>query len=154
MTIVRLTWSEVLTAAQVGIARQVVNLRDGRRDRHGLVQAPWENHIQGCIGEIAVAKFYKRRWTGNFGDFRAADVGPLQVRTTSYPQGRLILHPNDGDHEAWILTRVLLPDVVLAGWLPGFEAKQPKFWTAPGGHNRPAFFVDNAALRAMETLHI
>lgn len=140
--IIRLTKNELLRGALIGAERQIDNVLAGRQHRYGFKPTdPYNSHIQGAIGEVAVAKQFKLPYTGNIGDFNAPDAGPLQVRSTELPQGRLILHPTDKDHEVFILARTHgLPDVELAGWVFGHEGKDPKNWSDPGT-GRPAFFV-------------
>jgi len=161
--IITLSWSEIVVGANVGCMRQITNLRDRRRDRYELVEVEgFAKHIMGCHGEIAVAKYRNVFWSGALGNLAAPDVGAkIQVRATTYPQGRLVVHKpiddngREGDDPAdyFILARVLLPQVHLVGWLRGDEAQQSKYWKAlPTQPNRPAFFVDNDDVRSMSEL--
>lgn len=150
MTItITLTRHELAIAALLGIQRQIENLFKGRPDAHGASpEAGWEIHIQGAAGEMAVAKWANKYWSGNLGDLDADDVGRAQVRTRSRHSYELPIHMTDRDDRAFILVTGLAPNFVLRGWIWGGEAKRTEFWKDPAG-GRPAFFVPQSALRPM-----
>lgn len=149
---VRLTWSELMQAAQVGVMRQVQNLREGRVDRYGASDLNgWTPHIEGAIGEMAVAKWMGLYWSGALGDLDADDVGQLQVRASAGQSARLILHPSDPDDRAFVLVTGRGPAVQINGWIVAEDGKQQQWWTDPAG-GRPAFFVPQAALRCITEL--
>ena len=56
----------------------------------------WQIALEGCLGEMALAKKLGWYWDGK-GVKRAPDVGQVDVRTTPLERGRLILHPDDPD---------------------------------------------------------
>lgn len=148
---VTLSWTEVMTAAQVGVMRQVQNLREGRRHRFGAKDEDgWGMHIEGAAGELVVAKALGLYWPG-VGRLRAADVGELQVRTRSLPTYDLIVHPDDDDDAPCVLVTGRVPTFEVRGWLLGKDAKQPRYWKDPAG-GRPAFFVPQPALHPMDAL--
>ena len=139
--IVRLDTFEVFTAAIAGAQRQVENLSEGRTPFYGAgVSNDWQLHIEGCLGERALAKFLGIPWTGK-GVFRAPDVGDMDVRTTSSTSNRLILHQNDPDDRIFWLVAGLNGNYLIQGWVYGREGKINEFWCDPSGKNRPAFFV-------------
>ena len=93
---VKLTPSEMMTAAHIGIMRQVQNLKKLRIDAHGArTDLGWQIHIEGAMGECAVAKALSCYWSGAIGVLTAGDIGEIQVRTTAHENGRLILHKLD-----------------------------------------------------------
>ena len=56
MTKVRLSYSEILQGAMVGVMRQVQNLKAGRTHRHGgSANNGWQMNIEGALGEMALA---------------------------------------------------------------------------------------------------
>lgn len=150
---VSLSWFELFQGAQVGITRQVDNIRFNRHDRNGPVGDPWTAHILGALGELAVAGYIDRFWSGQLGDFKARDAGPLQVRATHRATDRLVLHEWDGNEQAFVLVTpgVRPADVVLRGWLYGREGKDADYWTEPVD-GRPAFFVPQGELTSMDRL--
>jgi hypothetical protein len=150
---VTLTWHEVQLAADVAVRRQVQNLARARQHKHGASdRRSWQMHVEGCIGEIAVAKGLGLYWSGALGNLEADDVGPLQVRTTAYPTGRLVLHKDDDPAKAFILVTGEAPQLRLAGWMFGREAQVDAYWSDPQGTDRWAFFVPQSALRPMAEL--
>lgn len=150
--LVRLSAEEIESAALVGVRRNVYNLAHGRRNRYGHVGLGWDAHIEGACAEFAAAKALGEEWRPQTEELDD-DVGDLgagrQIRSTTRPNGRLIVHEADADDHKFLLAIVLLPDVKLAGWLYGREAKRPEFWADPSKKNRPAFFVPQSALRRL-----
>ena len=147
-----LTWPEAVQAAQVGCMRQIQNLKNGLYDRYGAeAYDGWTFHVEGACGEIVVAKFFDRYWSGSIGDLKAADVGPLQVRTTK-PGGDLRLHKRDEDDKAFILVTGRCPNYEIVGWLQASDGKHEQYWKDPTGKGRPAYFVPQNRLNQIETL--
>lgn len=148
---VRLTPSEMLLAANAGVMRQIENLKSGKsRNTHGYDEKdPWGTHIEGCAGEMAVAKILNQYWKGK-GERGERDVGADDVRTSAEHHFRLILHPNDDSNV--IFWHVTGRDGVykIHGWVYAEEGKNPKYWQDPKG-NRPAYFVPNEVIRKPET---
>lgn len=134
---------EMLLAANVGVMRQVQNLRKGRKDSYGFQGLGWEVHILGACAELAVAKLTGTFWNGALGNLSADDVGELQVRYTDKPNGRLIVHPKDQDDKKFVLVRGAPPKMLVVGWMYGRDAKKKEYWDDPTWQNRPAYFVDN-----------
>lgn len=146
--------SEVLQGALGGAMRYVQNLRKQRRDKHGAEhESGWDTHINGALGEVAVAKWLGRYWDGMgaLGDLHAGDVRGVQVRWRSKAWYDLILHVDDEDDLPFVLVTGDAPKFRLHGWLLGHEGKRPCFWADPAG-GRPAFFVPKADLRPMAAL--
>lgn len=147
--VVTLSPDEMRFATQVACARQIENLHKERPDAHGAVaDRGWQVHIEGALGEMAFAKWRNRFWSGSLGDLRAADVGPVQIRTTVKHTNCLLLHKEDPDDAPFVLVTGAGPTFVLRGWIYGREGKRPEFWRDPVG-GRPAFFVPQRALRPM-----
>ncbi len=124
--------------------RVVQNIKKGRRDKYGAeTQSVWHTHINGALGEVAVAKYLGRYWDGMgaLGDLHAADVGGgVQVRWTGKPNGDLILHPSDADDKPFVLVTGDAPRFTLHGWILGRDGKLETYWRDPAG-GRAAFFV-------------
>lgn len=156
--IVTLTWPEISISGDIAIRRRMRGLQGQAIDRYGAgdnggLGADYE--WIGVIGEIAVAKFLNTFWPGMGMSIGAVDAGRAEVRTVDADHKRLIAHEGDRDDLPFIsalVTRALLPEVVLRGWSFGRDAKQPKFWCDPGT-GRAAFFVDNDCLLPMSELH-
>lgn len=144
---------EMVTALYLGGRREIENRLKRRTDRYGCNPQGlgWAEHIEGASGEMAVAKATGRFWAGNNGDLSAADVGLLQVRTTAWDTGCLLLHPSDKDEQVFILAVGKSPSYRLAGWTFAKEGKRQEFWKDKG-NGRPCFFVPQDALREMSSL--
>ena len=136
-----LTAPELVIASTVAMMRQTQNIKNGARETYGSdPKVAWQNAVQGAIGELVVAKALGVYWSGNIGDFQAADVCKLQVRTTAWDQGKLIVHPDEADDEWFILVTGLKDTYHIRGAILGRHAKQDRFWgeLQPG---RPAYNV-------------
>lgn len=144
--------SEMRIAVEVGVQRQLDAIKNDRKDRGTFVLDDyWTGTIEGSAGELVVAKFLDRYWSGNFGDFKADDVGPYQVRWTRYANGHLLVHDFDKPHRAFILVTGLMPKYRVHGWRWGRDAQQKKYWSNPTG-KRWAFWVPQADLHPMTDL--
>ena len=131
--------AEFQHAAYAGFMRQTQNLCVGRNDAHGYHGTGYDIHILGAVGEYVVARALAVFWPGP-GLLRAPDVGPIQVRTATRLDSRLIIHPSDPDDAPFVLVTGAGLSYEVRGWMWGLNAKQPMWWTDPTG-KRPAYFV-------------
>lgn len=143
--VIQLSSSELYVGSQVGIIRQVQNLRKDRKPGHGApTNNDWQWHIEGALGELALSKYLDVRWDF-VGKLRQPDVGIVDVRTRSRHNYELpIHHIDDDDRRIWLLTG-LNGIYTVHGWILAKEGKQEKWWKDPGT-GRPAFFVPQEAL--------
>lgn len=148
MIVVTLTWSEVAMAAFVGTQRQLENLMKKRVDRYGADRRiGWQLHIDGAIGELAVAKHFGWFWSGSVGLLNRADVGAqTEVRTTRYDNGHLLVHKDDKDENVFYLAIIDEPLVTIVGYLTGRAAKREEWWKDHAGNDRPAYWVPQEAI--------
>lgn len=149
--LVSLSADEIEAAAIVAVKRVAYNVGMGRNIRYGERGWGWDRHIEGAIAEYVAAKVVDGVWTPSTTTLDyAGDVGDgRQVRSTSWRNGKLIVHEEDPDDHKFLLAIVQLPTVRLAGWLFGHEAKKPQFWDDPQHSNRPAYFVPQRCLRQL-----
>lgn len=149
---VNLAYWEVFQAAMVGVSRRIDNLRKRNvSEVYGQPAEPWWTDINGACGELAVARWLNVFWSGQLGNYRARDVGPLQVRTARRDTGRLVLHDRDADDHVFVLVTGEAPDYTLRGWIVAADGKVPEYWEDPST-GRPAYFVPQDALRPMAEL--
>lgn len=142
-----LTPAEMLVAAQVGIQRQVQNLKHNVQAAYGARREhDWQLNIEGALGEMALAKYLGIYWDGK-GEMREPDVGNVDVRTTPKPNNRLILHPKDPDDRVFYLLTGYNGQYVVRGSILGKDGKKQEYWTDPKT-GRPAYFVPQEALKA------
>lgn len=141
---IKLTYAELLMGSHAGIMRQVENLKKNRKPAYGAgKRGDWQLNVEGCLGEMAVAKYLQCYWSGK-GEFRGYDVGTMQVRTTRYHSGHLLLHPDDDDdHQFWLVTGIN-GEYVVRGWILGALGKRQELWRDDA--DCPAFFVPQSEL--------
>ena len=148
MNVVLLSSYELITAAGVGIRRQVAAMARGLPDRHGYDGDGWAEHIEGACGEMAVAKLLGVYWPGSVNTFKAGgDVALLQVRTRSRHDYDLLVRPADKDLEAiYVHVTGRAPEFRVWGWMRCGDCRRDAWWRTHG--DRPgAWFVPAAALQ-------
>ena len=113
-----------------------------------------EEEVVGACGEIAVGKYADKWFVPSVNTFhRVPDcLQDVEVRATAhFDTGRLIVRDNDSNDRRYVLALVEGQKVRLAGWIYGHEAKRSEWVQDPHGQ-RPAWFVPQGALRAMDEL--
>jgi hypothetical protein len=150
-----LSKQEQFFAAQAGIMRRISAMQRNRSEPHGKPANKdyWGSDIESCGAEAAVAKYFGLYWDAVASGKLSAlngDVQGLEVRSTSHPNGRLILHNTDKDESPYILVRGEIPEFQIIGWMYGKDGKQMEFWEGRTG--RPAFFIPENKLRPIEEL--
>jgi len=141
---VELTSWEMVQAAIAGVMRNIESHKLGR-EAGGPQDRMWQRHVEGALGEAAVAKHVNVYWTGK-GELYDFDVGNFDVRTADAHHKRLILHPEDDDaRNFWFVTGIM-GSYQIHGWILGKKGKLGKYWQDPGT-GRPAFFVPKEALQ-------
>ena len=152
--LIELTPAQVLQAAQAGIMRQTYAIRQKLKPAYGAsTKNDWQLHVEGCLGEMVVAKYLDRFWDGTVGITQHGDVGRIEVRTRSQDNYDLIVHDRDPDDSTFILVTGRNGAYNIRGWIRGEEAKQDRFWSDPAG-GRPAYFVPQDALIEIEKLYL
>ena len=145
---VTLTWFEMQYAAAVGAARQLSAIGNGRKHHpYGVPADEWGVHIEGAVGELAVAKHLNLYWEPVLKKPREAngDVQGHEVRATTRARGCLILHPEDPDEAPfWLALTHAKPVVTILGPCLGRYGKQQQWWRTDTG--RAAYFVPQTAL--------
>ena len=146
---VSLTWPEQIFAAQAGAMRRISAMSGERPEPHGTPRCDlWGNDIESCGAEMAVAKVLGLYWQSvvrNTEDVNG-DVSGVEVRSTTHPQGRLILHDADKDDAPYVLVRGQFPSYELIGWIKGRDGKREEYWF--NGDGRAAYFVPDSELRS------
>lgn len=155
--------AEVRTAYAAADERQHETKARRASARYGATCDPTirlHNDLIGTVGECAVAKALGIPWDA--GHWGAPDVGRFQVRATSAPDGGMLMHPEDGDDEAYIFALIQRRrkghgpfdpvTVDVHGWLLGVECKQDRWWRYDW--RRPCFRVPREALRPLDTIEL
>lgn len=156
MPTVTLTADDWRFALDLARDRAVESLRQDRRDR--LFEKSWVDahsvHVWGAVGEIALAKyigvypeFSVKRFCGQRGDV----LGDVEVRHRSKLHYDLIVRGNDSPDSRYVLTLGTPPEIEIAGWCYGRDAKMPEFENNHGGYG-VAYFVPKSKLRDIKEL--
>lgn len=143
---------ELMLAAMAGVMRQVENIKTGEgQNTHGYDERnPWQVHIEGCCGEMAVAKAFNKYWKGK-GKRGKPDVGDNDVRTRPHHKSRLILHRKDAPNRIFWHVTGSNGSYQIHGWIYAHEGQKEEYWGDFAKINRPAFFVSNSIIRPPET---
>lgn len=123
-----------------------------------------EQEGMGAVAEAAVAQLFGGLWNGAVGrdHYGTDDVvticgDPLEVKSTPYHTGRLLIYEKTSDNLPCVL--VIVPrdgrfafsrTVRVAGWLTAHEGKRTEWWEA--GFKTPCWAVPQDALRRIEEL--
>ncbi len=143
-----LNWSQMLQAVIVGGMRMTSDIKKGSELKYGQEGRSWDEEIESCCAECAVARHFNIFWDGAIGNYLADDVGEYQVRHTKHAAGRLILHPADKDDRIYFVVRGSGGEYSIGGWLYARDGKKPEYWENPTGKkDRDAFFVPNVRNR-------
>lgn len=145
---IELGQTEIIHGAMMGVLRQVQNILKARKPAHGAGnEKDWQKHIEGALGELALAKYLGVFWSG-IGKLRAPDVGTMDVRTAAKHSHRLMIHPGDPDDRVFWFVTGLNGKYQIRGWLLAKDGKRDEWWKDPQGTDRWAFFVPTYALHA------
>jgi hypothetical protein len=144
--------AEARIAALVGAERMIGSLLNGNRPRPGIKpEIAWGINIEGAGAEMAFAKAMGWYWDGSVGVFHdQADVRHVHVRSTPWPQGKLIIRPERDVPGVYALVTGTFPRYAVRGWArwPGCPASE----AAPDPGQPPALFVRQADLQPLGLL--
>lgn len=138
--IVELTSYEMEMAALVGVQRILENYDNGVSNLtyNASPTTMWQNGVNGALGEMVLAKAANRYWSkGERGD---TDVNGMDVRTTAYESGSLILHPSDDDYRVSVLITGSIGKFKIVGYIRNKEGKEVGAWEERQ-KGRPCFYV-------------
>lgn len=117
-------------------------------------------HIQGALAECAAAKKLGLPWISalkseklnpGVSDIGAGETG-LQVRSTTYRTGHLILRPRDSREDIYVLVVSLSEcEHHLVGWMYGYEGMIEAFWRADF-NGPPAWFIPQGSMKPVSAL--
>lgn len=155
MTRVILTEQEMRFAADTGIMRRIVSMRQGLKDSAGYsgrAGGVWQMDVLGAMGELAVAKALGAYWTPGINTFKLPDVMDLHVRATEHKAGRLIVRPND--RPGWyVLVVIDAPAFDVIGFCGLEFARQDQFRAVPEPGRPPCWAVPQSHLAPIEWLN-
>jgi hypothetical protein len=146
-----LTPHEVARYALIGVQRRLSNIAKKTPAAHGRLDSghgdEWQIDIEGVLAEAAVAKALNVYFAPSIGrsDKASGDVMGLQVRSTRYATGRLLVHKGDADGHRFLLVTGSEGDYTIRGWLTGQDAKRFGTWKTHKG--RSAYWVEQNFLK-------
>jgi len=141
---IKLTMYEIMMAANIGVMRQVENIKNNSQQRYGAdSETDWQKHIESAMTECVMAKYKNVFWCKR--GRKEPDVGDFEVRASQRPDARLIVHKDDFDDRQYWLVTGKNGVYQVHGYMLGSQAKCLKYWVDPGT-KRPAFFVPQADL--------
>ena len=156
--IVPVTKWEVFFAACVGKARQDEAKRLGLRQTAGNVddyERNVRNHVDGALGELAVAKALGIYWPMFVNTFKSEpDLGRnLEVRWRPAKDYDLKVVPGDVKDRPFILVVGQEPELRVVGWILGLDAQRDEWFHNIYDRRRPkAWWVPQEALLDMGEL--
>lgn len=149
---VRLSLTEANAAAMIGVLRNLRSVFDDRKDKLNIGKGYFQAHIEGALGEMAVAKALNIHNPLTVNTFKDADLGVcLQVRTRSEHWHDLIVRENDSSDEIYILCTGSCPEFKVHGWVYGSEAMRDEYLKNHGEYG-DAWFVPADKLRPLNTI--
>lgn len=146
---------EAMHAGQAGFARALRARLDGRALEEGRSDFGFERDILGAISEYVVAKALNVCWSPAVGRLDLeGDLPGIGVKSTTRPNGSLILRPQDIDESVpyvLVITETILRHRI-AGWFHG--TPDDRYWREVDrstGVHQAAFFIPQADLRPFDT---
>jgi hypothetical protein len=149
---VRLTDAEVRICTWVGRQRFANAMEHARDNGKGpsLRDRTPALHIQGAMGEFAAAIALNMSWRPTVGQINQPDVGGfVQVRSTYYRDGHLIIKPKDTG--PFVLVIYLGEMIRVCGWYEAAIAKR-EFALLSGSTFDDGYFVPQSALLPLDEL--
>lgn len=155
--LIEFTRDEMIRWAEKGVARCAHALTVGRKGAHGFNRdhERWQIDVEGVLAEAAVAKALGIEYEPVVGelDTESGDLGrwsnvPVQVRSTKYQTGSLLIHDRDPDDHRFVLVTGIYGTYQIRGWIYAKEGKKKNLWKEYKG--RGAYWVPQSALREFD----
>lgn len=152
---IALTNDERKKYAMVGVHRRSNALERGRKGAHGFNRdnVGWQIDCEAAMAEYAAAKALGVTYSpvDDALDTHLGDIGRhLQIRSTQYNTGSLLVHDRDPEDDYFILVTGQDGVYDIRGWIQAKHAKQPAWWKVYKG--RGAYWVGQQHLQPMGKL--
>jgi hypothetical protein len=140
--LIKLSEREMLIGASSGVQREVECLRSSGGGENAISSYEkrnnsigsgglWNNHVEGALGEIAVAK-YLGLYPGGITDPNTTDVGEhYEVRTRSREDYELFIRKKekeDKEDKYFILVQGSYGEYTIRGWISAYEVFDHPEW--------------------------
>ena len=146
---IELTPSEVALAAQIGSRRFIESKFSDRKEKIGASDG-WNNNIEGCLAEVALAKHLNAWFDPNLMKFGEADVLDWHVRSTHHEKGHLYIAEYEKTGK-YILMIGKFNKWRIAGWCHAEEVRQPIFFgTMREDRKVPCYWIPQNELNDLE----
>ena len=154
---VALTTVEMIEYGSAGIARCANAIEKQRKGAHGFNRdyERWQIDVEGLLAEAAAAKALNLPYSPTVGrlDTQGGDIGRgLQIRSTKYSTGSLLVHDRDPEDDIFILVTGIYGIYDIRGWIKAIHAKQQDWWRVYKG--RGAYWVGQEFLQPMDKLEL
>lgn len=142
---IELSPAEIMIASQVGIMRQVEDIKAKKKSFSGeKPELAWQRQIEGALTECAMAKYLNVYW--NKRSWPHPDVGDIEVRSTHWETGHLRIEPKDNDNRKYYLLTGLNGTYIIRGWMYAKDAKQEKYLKIFDKEREMNYFVPQSDL--------
>lgn len=146
---IELTPTEVALAAQIGSRRYIESTFSKRQQKIGASDG-WNNNIEGCLAEVALAKHLNAWFDPHLMKFGEADVLDWHVRSTHHSNGHLYI----ADYEEtgkYILMIGKFNEWRIAGWCHAEDVRKPEFFrTVRDDRTVPNYWIPQKELQKLE----
>ena len=140
-----LSSAEIMIASQVGIMRQIEDIKAKKRPVSGeKPELAWQLHIEGALTECAMAKYLNVYWSKQ--SWPHPDVGNIDVRSTHWEHGDLRIEPKDDNDRKFYLLTGLNGTYTMRGWMYAETAKQEKYLKTYDKEREMKYFVPQSDL--------
>lgn len=155
-----LHWSELFLCGVMGVLRKVIMIREGQGQCATDKPDKWAREIEGNCGELVLAKLLKVPWVPRvMGEdktereqIKRFDVADLQVRTTHWPNGHLLIKPTDNPDDRFVLVVGESPDFRVVGWILARDGMKKEYWDE--NLPTPAYKIPQQVLHGLESLDL
>ena len=137
--LVSLSDEDYRLAQQWGERRVKVAVERGSPGRAGCIPNNVGQDVDGAAAEIAFARLMGAALVVTDGPTKLPDVGCFHVRSTPRPNGKLIVRPEDSEHNLYVLVVGTGRRWRVVGSGYGYQARFDKFWFA--GNERPGCYM-------------
>ena len=103
--------------------------------------------VRGSAAEIAFARAVGVEADLGVNTYHAPDIAGVQVRSTTLPQGRLIVRPVDSDDDTYVLLTGSYREWIVIGCTKGRQAKQQINWYGGQNGREPCYMVPQQRLQ-------
>jgi hypothetical protein len=122
-------------AQRIGTARTAEARQSNRPGRAGCPPNNIEQDIDGAAAEIAFARVIGVAPSISCSPSREPDVAGFHIRSTSRPDGKLIVRPGDSKSNVYVLVVGAGKEWRIIGSAEGYEAARPEFWYDQNGRS-------------------